>query len=243
MRKYGAVSWRAIFLAALACATLIASDFARAQTTGETDVAQSMGVGLKSRFASGATPIQLSRTEIRPGTPMSVNSTMSNMMSNGGNSFGGILARYDTSTFGKFFGTGALTPRASASRVNALDALAQSDNEVDNLETVERMYPPRIVIDFDAFPVRALSSPESRDSMRTQIENAISRFEFDVQKEEINVSHVGSTVYLKGKVRSARLARLVGNVVSMQAGVGEVVNEIEVLQPETQNVDLYGRPL
>ena len=216
-----------------------------AQAPAETDVAQSMGVGLKSRFASGATPIQLSRTEIRPGTPMSVNSTMSNMMSSSGNSFGGILARYDTSSFGKFFGSGTLTPRASSARVDALDDLAQGDNEVENVE-VERMYPPRLSLNFQAYPRRSLTSPESKKAIGGQVENILKRFEarkeFDRQTEEVTITSIGTTVYLRGTVRQGRLSRLLESAIGLQAGVDEVVNELTVLEPETPDVDVFGRP-
>jgi|BioPla2DNA2_1021312.scaffolds.fasta_scaffold49937_2 hypothetical protein len=232
------------FLILLVCLT--AAFFgaeARAQTAaGETDVAQSMGVGLKSRFASGATPIQLSRTAIVPGTPMTVRSTMSNIMTSGSSSsFGGILARYDTENFGKFFGTGTLAPRATSSRVDALEDLDQGDNVVENIET-ERMYPPRLVLDFNQYPIRSLTTTEARSNMSSQIENVIARFDFDRNAEEINVANSGSTVYLRGKVKSARLARLVESVVSLQAGVEEVVNELEILESDAQGVDVFGQP-
>ncbi len=214
-----------------------------AAAAGEADVAQSMGVGLKSRFASGATPIQLSRTSIIPGTPMSVNSTMSNIMTSGSNSsFGGILARYDTSNFGKFFGTGTLAPRATSARVDALDNLTQADNEVENIET-ERMYPPRLVLDFQEYPIHSLKKSDNQRTLTTHIENVLSRYEFNPDEEEIDVSFSGSTVFLRGNVKSGRLARLVESVVGMQAGVEKVVNELDVLEPETNNVDVFGRQI
>ena len=160
---------------------------------------------------------------------MTVRSTMSNIMTSGSSSsFGGILARYDTENFGKFFGTGTLAPRATSSRVDALEDLDQGDNVVENIET-ERMYPPRLVLDFNQYPIRSLTTTEARSNMSSQIENVIARFDFDRNAEEINVANSGSTVYLRGKVKSARLARLVESVVSLQAGVEEVVNELEIL--------------
>ncbi len=213
-----------------------------AQAAGETDVAQTMGVGLQSRFASGATPVQLSRTSIIPGTPMSVSSTMSNMMSGNNNSFGGILARYDTSNFGKFFGTGTLAPRTNSSRVDALDNLGQADNEVENIENA-RMYPPRLVLDFTQFPTRSLATNESRAHIASQVDNVLARFDFDPKTEEVQVENLGSTVYLRGKVRSGRMARLIENVIGLQSGVDKVVNELEIAEPETRAVDVFGKEL
>ena len=216
---------------------------AQTVAAGEADVAQSMGVGLKSRFASGATPIQLSRTSIVPGTPMSVNSTMSNIMTSGSNSsFGGILARYDTSNFGKFFGTGTLAPRAMNARVDALDNLTQTDNEVENVET-ERMYPPRLVLDFREHPIHSLKEKGSQRTMAAHIENVLSRYDFDPNEEEVDVSFSGSTVFLRGNVKSGRLSRLLESVVGIQAGVERVVNELEILEPETNNVDVFGHEI
>ena len=210
----------------------------------ETDVATSMGVGMQSRFASGATPIAIERTKIIPGTPMTVTSTMSNILSNNNNtaSFGGILARYDLSNFGKFFSTGQLQQRQMSERVNQLDALADQDNAVENVES-DRMYPPRLVLDFNEFPIHSLTTQTARSQITNKIENAISRFDFDRSVESIKVESVGSTVRIYGQVKSERLAKLVVNVVSMQAGVEEVVNDIEVLNPGVENVDAVGRPI
>ena len=217
----------------------------------ETDAAASMGVGMKSRFASGATPVAIERTKIVPGTPMSVNSTMSKILtSNTGASFGGILARYDTSSFGKFFGSGTMTPRnaLSSSRVDALNNLDQSDNEVENIEN-ERMYPARLVLDFNEFPVR-LTAPKSteessqeRAALASQIENVLARLNFDRTREVVRVENVGTRIYLRGKVRTAREAQLLENVLAINYGGDAVVNELIIEEPtKGSNVDLFGRP-
>ena len=188
------------------------------------DAAESMGVGMKSRFASGAEPIAIQRTKIIPGTPMSVNSTMSNILtSNSGSSFGGILARYDTANFGKFFGTGALPARAPSfgSRVDALTDLDQGDNEVENIE-VERMYPPRLSIDFD---------------------DKQTRCDFDRARETVRIENIGEKVYLRGKVKSERTARLLENVLSINFGGEAVVNELAVEGTDDPNVDVFGHSI
>ena len=213
-----------------------------AQAASETDVAQSMGVGLQSRFASGAKPIELTRTEIVPGTPMTVNSTMNNIMaSNRGNSFGGILARYDTTNFGKFFGSGTLAPHTNSSRVDALENLTQADADIENVET-ERMYPPRLWIDFNLLPTRSLSSPDVRTGLGSQITNVLARFDIDPSVENVDFRTEGSTVYLVGKVKYAREAELLKNVISLQGGVNKVVSELEILNPEVRDVNIYGLP-
>ena len=209
----------------------------------ETDVATSMGVGMQSRFASGATPITIQRTKIVPGTPMTVSSTMSNILTSNNNasSFGGILARYDLSNFGKFFATGQLQQRPLSERVSQLESIEQ-DNAVENVE-MDRMYPPRLVLDFNERPMHSLTTPTARAQIANKVENAISRFDFDRQVESVKVESVGSTVTISGKVKSERLANLLVNVVSLQAGVEEVINEIEVLNPGEEKVDSVGRPI
>lgn len=244
--------WRRVVLYVFStfCASLAFSNPLVFAQTGETDVAQSMGVGMKSRFASGATPIAIERTKIIPGTPMSVNSTMSNILtSSSGSSFGGILARYDTSNFGKFFGTGTLPTHSTLSnaRVDALNALDQGDNEVENAEAVDRMYPPRLSIDFDEFPTRVecLSSPENLDKLRStlssQIDNVLSRCDFDRGREKIRVENVGTRIYLRGVVKSRRTSVLLENVLSINFGGDAVVNELIVENNEEEPVDLFGR--
>ncbi|MDO5309117.1 MAG: BON domain-containing protein [Planctomycetia bacterium] len=234
----------ALLVACALCLTLSSARSSVAQTATDSDVAQSMGVGMQSRFASGATPISIERTSIIPGTPMAVNSTMSNIMTTNGRngSFGGILARYDTSTFGKFFGTGQLTQRTPSTRIDDLDNLTQGDNEVENVE-MERMYPPRLTLDFDAFPRRSLTSENARYAITSQVENVMARFNFDKSVETLQIESEGTTIILRGRVKTAREARLLANVVGMQAGVDQVINNLEILTPETDELDVFGRPL
>ena len=215
------------------------------------DAAESMGVGMKSRFASGAEPIAIQRTKIIPGTPMSVNSTMSNILtSNSGSSFGGILARYDTANFGKFFGTGALPARAPSfgSRVDALTDLDQGDNEVENIE-VERMYPPRLSIDFGDKQTRLLTTKTgdsirtTRAALATQIDIALERCDFDRARETVRIENIGEKVYLRGKVKSERTSRLLENVLSINFGGEAVVNELAVEGTDDPNVDVFGHSI
>lgn len=233
-----------LLLASLA--TVMSSAFAQE----DTDVATSMGVGMKSRFASGATPITIERTKIIPGTPMSVNSTMSNILtSNSGSSFGGILARYDVSNFGKFFGSGTMNARngISSSRVDALNNLDQADNEVENIEA-DRMYPARLVIDFNEFPIRlaahksAEEISQERAALASQIDNVLVRLNFDRAHESVRVESVGDRIFLRGNVRTLRESRLLENVLSINYGGEVIVNELVVEEPvESKSVDLFGR--
>jgi len=238
MKRFTLWSFKTCCAFALILASFGADVSVYAQTD-EADVSQTTGVGKESRFDSGLTPITIDRTKITPGTPMSVTSAMSKMISSSGNSFGGILGRYDTSNFGKFFGTGTMTQRTTSSRIDSLEALATGDNEVDNVET-EKMYPPRLVLDFNKFPTRTLQSRESRLQVLSQMKNAVARLDIDPKVEAVRVSFDGTTVYLRGQVRSARCSRLLESVVGLQSGVERVVNELNVLEPETNNVDLFG---
>ncbi|MGN1199580.1 MAG: hypothetical protein ACI4SW_02925 [Thermoguttaceae bacterium] len=243
----------ALWIVALAsCAGVFDDNLCQAQT--DTDVAESMGVGMKSRFASGAEPIAIERTKIIPGTPMSVNSTMKNILtSNSGGSFGGILARYDTSNFGKFFGTGTFTtrPNVSSARVDALTNLDQGDNEVENVET-ERMYPPRLALDFNKYPTRLSSraSSETREVDRldisSQIENVLTRCDFDPSYERIQAERLGTKIVLNGRVKSFRTSELLERVLTINFGENSIVNNIEIEEAndkECAPLDLYGRPL
>ncbi len=241
-----------VLTAIIALSFLFSASFVLGQTA-ESDAAESMGVGLKSRFASGATPIAIERTQIVPGTPMSVRSTMSNILtSSSGNSFGGILARYDTSTFGNFFGT-TTTPRAnvSSSRVDTLTQLEQGDNEIENVEATDRMYPPRLSIDFREYPTRIAAKQTrkgeelkaERMGLATQIDNVLSRCSFDRKTETVRVEILGERVFLRGRVNSARTSRLLETVLSLNFGGDVVVNELTVRDSETSDVDLFGRPV
>ncbi len=224
------------------------------QAQTDTDVAESMGVGMKSRFASGAEPIAIERTRIVPGTPMSVNSTMKNILtSNSGSSFGGILARYDTSNFGKFFGTGTFTtrPNVSNARVDALTNLDQGDNEVDNIDA-ERMYPPRLSLDFNKYPTRLSMKPSSearevdRLNISSQIDNVLTRCDFDPRSESVQAERLGTKIVLNGRVKSARTSELLERVLTINFGENSIVNNLEIEEPynkESVSVDLYGRPL
>lgn len=249
-RRYGASK---VLSAMIALVFLFSASFVLGQTV-DSDVAESMGVGLKSRFASGATPITIERTQIIPGTPMSVRSTMSNILtSNSGNSFGGILSRYDTSTFGNFFGA-TTAPRAnvSSSRVDTLTQLEQGDNEIENVEATDRMYPPRLSIDFREYPTRMVAQQTQkkgeelkaeRRGLATQIDNVLSRCNFDRKTETVRVETLGDHVFLRGHVNSARTSRLLESVLSLNFGGEVVVNELTVRDSETSDVDLFGRPV
>lgn len=221
----------------------VAASNVSAQTAApELEVSESMGLGQQSRFVSGAAPISIDRTTIVPGTPLSVSSTMQNIIASGGrNSFGGILARYDTANFGKLFGTGTMAQREPTNRVDELEEAP--DNEVDNDLDVARMYPPRLSLDFNEFPTRALGSNEARLNLKAQIANVLSRCDFDSSAEEFRVETAENVVYLTGTVRTTRLAFLLESVLAMQPGVERVVNRLEITEPTTQKVDVFGRPI
>lgn len=212
----------------------------------DVDATASLGVAQQSRFADGATPVAMERAQIIPGTPLAVNSTMQRLISSSSGSFGGILARYDTSNFGKFFGGGTVGTRdlsALSDRLAELEELAAGDNEVENDVEVARMYPPRLAMNFAEFPKRSLDSSLARTNLATQIENVVARFPVDKSVESFAYEAKGNVVYLRGKLKSTRMIRTLENVVSMQPGVAKVVNEIKPLEAEPGAVDVFGRPL
>ena len=212
----------------------------------DTEATASLGVAQQSRFADGAEPVAMERAQIVPGTPLAVNSTMQRLISSSRGSFGGILARYDTANFGKFFGGGSVALRdlsALSDRLSQLEDLAAGDNEVENDVEVARMYPPRLALNFADFPTRSLATRSAQTNLAAQIENVVARFPVDKNVESFAYEAKGNVVYLRGKLKSTRMIKTLENVISMQPGVVKVVNEIQPLEPETGKVDVFGRPL
>ncbi|MBQ7112541.1 MAG: BON domain-containing protein [Thermoguttaceae bacterium] len=237
-----------IFRAAVgvAASAFFALSVANVGAQEEVDATASLGVAQQSRFADGAEPVAMERAQIVPGTPLAVNSTMQRLISSSRGSFGGILARYDTENFGKFFGGGSVALRdltALSDRLSELEDLAAGDNEVDNDVEVARMYPPRLALDFAEFPTRSLTAKTSQTNLAAQIENVVARFSVDKSVESFSYESKDGVVYLRGKLKSTRMIRMLENVVSMQPGVRKVVNEIKPLAPEPTAVDVFGRPL
>ena len=188
----------------------------------------------------------MERARIVPGTPLAVNSTMQRLISSSSGSFGGILSRYDTANFGKFFGGGSVALRdltALSDRLSELEDLAAGDNEVENDVEVARMYPPRLAMNFAEFPRRSLTAQTAQMNLAAQIENVVARFPVDKTVESFAYEAKGNVVYLRGKLKSTRMIKTLENVVSMQPGVAKVVNEIKPLEPETGKVDVFGRPV
>jgi len=237
-----------IFRAALSVAAtaFLALSAANVEAQEEVDATASLGVAQQSRFADGAEPVAMERARIVPGTPLAVNSTMQRLISSSSGSFGGILSRYDTANFGKFFGGGSVALRdltALSDRLAELEDLAAGDNEVENDVEVARMYPPRLAMNFAEFPRRSLASGSAQMNLATQIENVVARFPVDKNVESFAYEAKGNVVYLRGKLKSTRMIKTLENVVSMQPGVAKVVNEIKPLEPATSKVDVFGRPL
>ena len=230
----------------VAASALLTFSAANVGAQEEVDATASLGVAQQSRFADGAEPVAMERAQIVPGTPLAVNSTMQRLISSSRGSFGGILARYDTENFGKFFGGGSVALRdlsALSDRLSQLEDLAAGDNEVENDVEVARMYPPRLALNFADFPTRSLATRSAQTNLATQIENVVARFPVDKNVESFAYEAKGNVVYLRGKLKSTRMIKTLENVVSMQPGVVKVVNEIQPLEPETGAVDVFGRPL
>ena len=237
------------FFRAAVCVAASAASILSAANVGaqeEVDATASLGVAQQSRFAGGAEPVAMDRAQIVPGTPLAVNSTMQRLIASSRGSFGGILARYDVDSFGKFFGGGSVALRdltALSDRLSELEDLAAGDNEVDNDVEVARMYPPRLALNFADFPTRSLTTRSAQTNLASQIENVVARFPVDKSVESFAYETKGNVVYLRGKLKSTRMIKTLENVVSMQPGVVKVVNEIKPLEPETGAVDVFGRPL
>lgn len=237
-----------IFRAAVgvAASAFLALSVANVEAQEDVDATASLGVAQQSRFADGAEPVAMERAQIVPGTPLAVNSTMQRLISSSRGSFGGILARYDTENFGKFFGGGSVALRdltALSDRLDELEDLASGDNEVENDVEVARMYPPRLALNFAEFPTRSLTAKTSQTNLAAQIENVVARFPVDKGVESFAYESKDGVVYLRGKLKSTRMIRMLENVVSMQPGVRKVVNEIKPLAPEPTAVDVLGRPV
>lgn len=196
-----------------------------------TEATQSLGVGMESRFTAGSKPIVIDRVKITPGTPMTVKPTMDNMItSEEEGSFGGILGRYDTSTFGKFFESGSLNTRATTAARARLD-LSLGDNTLNNAgPAVPRMYPPRLYVDFAELPVSNTSERQVRLNIAGQVKNMLTRFGTDPQRERVELVFLEDSVVLQGQIRLMDHSVALENVLAMEPGVERVVNRLVVLE-------------
>ena len=210
-----------------------------------TEATQSLGVGLESRFNSGSKPIEIDRVNITPGTPMTVKPTMDNMISKEGTtSFGGILGRYDTTNFGKFFASGGLAAQQAAARKAKDPALTLGDNVVDNSDAkIPRMYPPRLYIDPAEFPVTTDATRQVRLNVISQVKNMLTRFGTDSRREQVELVFQGDSVILQGQIRLKDQSLALENVLALEPGVGRVENRLVVLEPGDGLVDLLGQPV
>ncbi len=199
-------------------------------TAGETEATQSMGVGLESRFSAGASPIKSERVQINPGTPLQVKATMDNMVSSGkaGKSFGGILGRYDTTTFGKFFAAGSLEQQDyQAATKTKLDDLSLGDNVTDNSKAkIARMYPPRYYIDPTDYPLSNEYLAQRQDLVKNQLNNILTHF--SVPAESVKLRFEGNCLVLTGKVRSNDLAESIVRILSLEPGVEQIENRLVI---------------
>lgn len=199
----------------------------------ESETSANMGVGLESRFNSGIQPMKFDRMNIIPGTPMTVKPTMDNMVSDSkGRASGGILSRYDTSNFGKFFASGSLNQPTYADRTSKLGDLSQRDNAFQNRATrIERIYPPRLFSDPNELPIMKVDSPEVQMNVENTIRGLGKRFEFEKYGEKIFTRFDTGVLVLTGNLRSSELADTIVNILSMEAGIDRIENKIIILEP------------
>lgn len=203
-------------------------------TAGETEATQSIGVGLESRFTSGANPIKAERVQINPGTPLQVKATMDSMVgtkTSGNNaSFGGILGRYDTTAFGKFFAAGSLEQKAyQSSSKSKLDNLSLGDNITDNSKAkIARMYPPRYYIDPMEFPVSTEYIQQRQKFIGNQLNNIL--MHLNVLPETVKLRFEGNCLILSGKVHSGDLAGAIVRTLSLEPGVEQIENRLVIVE-------------
>lgn len=203
-------------------------------TAGETEATQSLGVGLESRFTSGANPIKSERVQINPGTPLQVKATMDSMVGKktaGKNaSFGGILGRYDTTSFGKFFAAGSLEQKAyQSSAKSKLDNLSLGDNTTDNSKAkIARMYPPRYYIDPMEYPITTEYAQQRQKFIENQLNNVLTHF--NVSPETVKLRFEGSCLILSGKVHSNDLAGAIVRTLSLEPGVEQIENRLVIVE-------------
>ncbi|MDO5581916.1 MAG: hypothetical protein Q4G69_12365 [Planctomycetia bacterium] len=199
----------------------------------ESESSENMGMGLESRFDSGVEPMKFDRMNIVPGTPMTVKPTMDNMVSDSkGRATGGILSRYDTTNFGKFFASGSLTQPTYTDRTAKLDDLSQRDNAFQNRQTqIDRIYPPRLYSNPDELPTTDGNAPEVKTNIANAIRGIENRFELKSRGEKIFTKLENGVLTLTGNLRSSDLADTIVNVLSMEAGIDRIENKIIILEP------------
>lgn len=196
-----------------------------ANTEVKMEATESLGVGLESRFDSGVKPITAERVRIVPGTPLTVKPTMDNLITTQGqHSFGGILGRYDTSNFGKFFDSGSFTPLTNetpttpASRHDSASMLADSSSG--------RIYPPRLTFDENEMPLSDGFSPIVQKNIIAQVQNVARQLGFDPTKEKVELVFEGRTLILTGQILSKDHSTTLERVLSMEPGIDRVENRI-----------------
>lgn len=198
---------------------------------GVSDTSASLGLGTLTRFSSGYTPIQIERTSIQPGRPFKVKATMDNFISTSKESFGGLLNLYNTANFGKFFSIGQ-TSASTALPTRALPPTATA-TVISNEAGVPKMYPPRLAIDYVAYPTSNLDNEGARKRIDEHVRRILGRLPpLDQQTESLLVVFQESKIILRGKLKSAQTAESLLLGLSLESGVEEMVNELEIIPTE-----------
>lgn len=195
-----------------------------------TEATETLGVGLESRFNSGSTPVQAERVNITPGSPMNVKPTMDTMVGGDEKSFGGILSRYDTSNFGKFFASGSLAAKVTAAKATKLQ---MEDSRIDNSRAdASRLYPPRLEWNPDEFPVSSLETPEVRQNVVHQVRNLEKRL--GLSEGQVELVFSADCLILRGRIHSRDQANSIVNVLAFEPGVDRIENQLTVLEEKQQ---------
>ena len=199
-----------------------------AQTaTAVSETSASLGLGNQTRFSSGFEPIKIERTNIVPGRPFKVKATMDNFISSSKESFGGILNRYDTSQFGKFFtlDKGATVGGAMPDRTIPPQAASLTAGKTG----AEQMYPPRLAIDGAAYPSTDCAAPAFKQSIDRAVRRILDKRPLEKDIERLELVFQGEKIVLRGEVKSKQTAETFQLALGMEPGVAEVVNEMKVL--------------
>lgn len=196
----------------------------------QSETAESLGLGTASRFETGYTPIVIERTTITPGVPFNVKPTMDNLVKTTGPSMGGILNRFDTSKFGRFFdGSGQDAPSAAMTRNLPV---AKEGVTAAQLSASPSLYPPQLVFDYRESPQTDVSDPLVKKKINLHLRQFLDRYPLTSPDEQVILVFDGRRLILRGKIYSAYTSDLLFIAMQMEPGIDTVVNELEILEPK-----------
>ena len=225
--KRGAVITVTVSLFCVVCAE---KDVFAQGKAKQSETADALGLGSESRFESGYTPIVIDRTTIVPGIPFNVKPTMDNLVKTSGPSMGGILNRFDTSKFGRFFGGSA--DAAAAMPTRNLAPAAKEGVTAAQLSAAPKIYPPRLEINYAESPQTDVADPIIKQKINEHLLGVLDRYPLTSPEEQVILVFQGRTLILRGKIRSDYTSDLLFITMQMEPGIDAVVNELEIIKSE-----------